>query len=412
MRTREPSCRLSRIAVAHARGAAHGFGNGHRRGPGRLRGRVAARRARDRRHARRAEAARAHARPDHRRVLRARVLELDARRGARQRRRPAQGRAPPRRLAHPACADATRVPAGGRARGRPRRVLRAGHRRGSGPTRGSRSRRASSRRSRPRRPERRSSSRRARSRATRSRPTSRASSAASTSPTTTPSRPSSRADSIDWDRVFKQSRYGKGAEDGARRGVRELPDRRGAVPRLRGRGGRRAEGRAAQLRGGAVLRGLPAHRGDGLARRDDARVRPDEARGPGRSAHRRAPLRGGAAPPGRRGGHRVQPRRLPDAHDVARAGARPAHDPGPRRGGVPALRQRSPQHVRRRAAGARRADAASRARRACCLAGQITGVEGYVESCAGGFVCGVLLAQSLLGLPSLRPRPRPRRSAA
>jgi methylenetetrahydrofolate--tRNA-(uracil-5-)-methyltransferase len=31
------------------------------------------------------------------------------------------------------------------------------------------------------------------------------------------------------------------------------------------------------------------------------------------------------------------------------------------------------------------------------LAGQITGVEGYVESCAAGFVCAVMLAQSLLG---------------
>jgi methylenetetrahydrofolate--tRNA-(uracil-5-)-methyltransferase len=31
------------------------------------------------------------------------------------------------------------------------------------------------------------------------------------------------------------------------------------------------------------------------------------------------------------------------------------------------------------------------------LAGQITGVEGYVESCAGGFVCAVMLAQSLRG---------------
>jgi methylenetetrahydrofolate--tRNA-(uracil-5-)-methyltransferase len=30
------------------------------------------------------------------------------------------------------------------------------------------------------------------------------------------------------------------------------------------------------------------------------------------------------------------------------------------------------------------------------LAGQITGVEGYVESCAGGFVCAVMLAQALL----------------
>lgn len=31
------------------------------------------------------------------------------------------------------------------------------------------------------------------------------------------------------------------------------------------------------------------------------------------------------------------------------------------------------------------------------LAGQITGVEGYVESCAGGLVCAILLAQKLLG---------------
>ncbi len=37
-----------------------------------------------------------------------------------------------------------------------------------------------------------------------------------------------------------------------------------------------------------------------------------------------------------------------------------------------------------------------RARPGVFLAGQITGVEGYVESCAGGFVCAVLLAQALL----------------
>jgi methylenetetrahydrofolate--tRNA-(uracil-5-)-methyltransferase len=36
-----------------------------------------------------------------------------------------------------------------------------------------------------------------------------------------------------------------------------------------------------------------------------------------------------------------------------------------------------------------------RSRPGVFLAGQITGVEGYVESCAGGFVCGVLLAQAL-----------------
>jgi methylenetetrahydrofolate--tRNA-(uracil-5-)-methyltransferase len=39
------------------------------------------------------------------------------------------------------------------------------------------------------------------------------------------------------------------------------------------------------------------------------------------------------------------------------------------------------------------------------LAGQITGVEGYVESCACGFVCGVMLAQSLGGRPVLPPPP-------
>jgi methylenetetrahydrofolate--tRNA-(uracil-5-)-methyltransferase len=38
-----------------------------------------------------------------------------------------------------------------------------------------------------------------------------------------------------------------------------------------------------------------------------------------------------------------------------------------------------------------------RARPGVLLAGQVSGVEGYVESCAGGFVCGVMLAQSLLG---------------
>ena len=37
------------------------------------------------------------------------------------------------------------------------------------------------------------------------------------------------------------------------------------------------------------------------------------------------------------------------------------------------------------------------------LAGQITGVEGYVESAAGGFVCAMLLAQKILGEPLTMP---------
>lgn len=44
-----------------------------------------------------------------------------------------------------------------------------------------------------------------------------------------------------------------------------------------------------------------------------------------------------------------------------------------------------------------------RARPHVYLAGQITGVEGYVESCAGGLVCAIMLAQTLRGEPFTPP---------
>jgi methylenetetrahydrofolate--tRNA-(uracil-5-)-methyltransferase len=44
-----------------------------------------------------------------------------------------------------------------------------------------------------------------------------------------------------------------------------------------------------------------------------------------------------------------------------------------------------------------------RARPNVFLAGQVTGVEGYVESCAGGLICAVMLAQSLKGQPLTPP---------
>jgi len=44
-----------------------------------------------------------------------------------------------------------------------------------------------------------------------------------------------------------------------------------------------------------------------------------------------------------------------------------------------------------------------KARPGVFLAGQITGVEGYVESCAGGLLCAVQLAQTLLGEPFTPP---------
>src|SRR3546814_18993221 len=62
----------------------------------------------------------------------------------------------------------------------------------------------------------------------------------------------------------------------------------------------------------ALLRGLPAHRGDGRARAGDAALRPDEAGRPARTAPRRAALRRGATPPGKCARHALQPRRLPD----------------------------------------------------------------------------------------------------
>ncbi len=46
-----------------------------------------------------------------------------------------------------------------------------------------------------------------------------------------------------------------------------------------------------------------------------------------------------------------------------------------------------------------------RARPGLFVAGQIAGVEGYVESCACGFVCAVLLAQSLAGRALAPPPP-------
>jgi methylenetetrahydrofolate--tRNA-(uracil-5-)-methyltransferase len=39
------------------------------------------------------------------------------------------------------------------------------------------------------------------------------------------------------------------------------------------------------------------------------------------------------------------------------------------------------------------------------LAGQLTGVEGYVESCAGGFLCGLFVAQKLRGEVVTPPPP-------
>ena len=154
-----------------------------------------------------------------------------------------------------------------------------------------------------------------------------------------------------------------------------------------------------------LLRGVPAHRGHGFARRDDARLRPDEARRPGRPAHRRSDPSPWFSSARKTGRHRVQPGRLPDPDDVARAGARLSDDRRARAGRV--LPVSAACTGTRSSTRPRVLDGAcsSRPRPAVYLAGQITGVEGYVESCAAGFVCAVMLAQSLRGHPVTPPPP-------
>lgn len=84
--------------------------------------------------------------------------------------------------------------------------------------------------------------------------------------------------------------------------------------------------------------------------------------------------------------------------DVRRAKARLFHDPGAAERGVCALWRHAPQHPIPVPAAARPVlppPAAPRIR----FAGQMTGVEGYVESCASGALVGIETAAQLLGLP-------------
>ena len=136
-----------------------------------------------------------------------------------------------------------------------------------------------------------------------------------------------------------------------KRGGGRLPQpavRRGAVPRVRGGAARRREGAPPRVRGAALLRGLPADRGDGGARPGGARLRADEAGRPRGPAHREAPVRGRPAPARGRRGDGVQPRRVPDAPHLAGAEAHlPRARARPRRGRVRAARPDPPEHVPR-----------------------------------------------------------------
>ena len=108
-------------------------------------------------------------------------------------------------------------------------------------------------------------------------------------------------------------------------------------------------------------------------------------------------VRGRAAAAGQPGRRPLQPRRVPDPAEVGRAGARAADDPRPRARGVRAVRDGAPQYLHQRA---RRCSArhGRRGRRPdLFFAGQISGVEGYVESAASGLLAGINAAALAAG---------------
>ena len=82
---------------------------------------------------------------------------------------------------------------------------------------------------------------------------------------------------------------------------------------------------------------------------------------------------------------------------VRRAGPHPAHDPRPAERRVPALRPDSSQHLHQRPRAAHAHAATARPSATCFFAGQISGVEGYVEAIATGLMAGMHAAALAAG---------------
>ena len=165
----------------------------------------------------------------------------------------------------------------------------------------------------------------------------------------------------------------------------------------------------ARVRPGAVLRGLPAGRGDGAARAGDAPLRADEAGRPARSAHRARAVRGGAAAPGGPRGPDVEPGRLPDPAPDSGAAAGVPHDSRARgrRSSCASAASTATRYLNSPAALGPRAHARGTTT-ALFFAGQLTGVEGYTESLGTGLLAGINLARRLGGRRAARPAARPR----
>ena len=227
-------------------------------------------------------------------------------------------------------------------------------------------------------------------------------SAPSTSTSTTPSRRSSTPRASTTRRLFWASRYGKGEGDDylnaphGPRAVRGVPSPRWSAAEVLP---------LHDFEEALFFEGcLPIEE---MARRgvDTPALRADEAGGPARPPTARRPWAVVQLRQENLAQEPLQPGRLPVAAQVGRAAARAAHDPGPRERRVRALRAGPPQHLRQRAAPPRRVLPPARPSRAVRLAGQITGVEGYLESAATGLAIGLYLALEASAAPRRRRCP-------
>ena len=116
----------------------------------------------------------------------------------------------------------------------------------------------------------------------------------------------------------------------------------------------------------------------------------------------REAVRGRAAPSGQPCRRSLQPRRLSDADEMGRAGPGAPADSRARASGVRPLWHDSPQYLRQRADGLRETWQ-TRMRDDLFFAGQMSGVEGYVESAASGLIAGLNAAALARRRRAVRP---------
>jgi methylenetetrahydrofolate--tRNA-(uracil-5-)-methyltransferase len=152
-----------------------------------------------------------------------------------------------------------------------------------------------------------------------------------------------------------------------------------------------------------LFRRLPADRGDGRTRPRDPAPRPDEAGRPDQSHNPKVKAaRHRPAASGQRARYPVQHGRLPDQAEARRPDRGLPHDPGPGERPVRPAGRLAPQHLSQQPKlldRQLRLKAEPRLR----FAGQVTGVEGYVESAATGLLAGRLAAAERLGKPLEAP---------